>query len=138
MPVSNEWQVQGRIVLMRFREELTAAEVIAANEELQHWIGGEGIAPVHVIADLSDVTRLPANIRELMGKMRVDHPEKSGWTVVISSSPMARFIATVTAQVLHQKVRAASSQAEAWRYLWRIDPTLPPAHNPAPPVAPGV
>lgn len=138
MTALNQWLVQGRVLYARFDGEVAVDHVMAFNAEMQRWIGEEGVAPVHVILDLFGVDRLPSNIRDLMGKMRVDHPEKSGWTVIVSSSPMTRFIAAVTAQILRQKVHAAHTLHDACLFLVQADTTLPPASAFTPPAGAGV
>jgi len=127
MAATIEWLLPGRILRAHFWGEVTADEALAVNDEMQGWIGQDGIGPVHVILDLTGLEQLPPNIRGVMSKMRVDHPEKSGWTMVVGGSPAIRFIAAVTAQVLRQKVRLAPSVDDAHRFLERADLTLPPA-----------
>ncbi|MBL8148248.1 MAG: hypothetical protein JNL34_17865 [Anaerolineae bacterium] len=138
MAATIEWLLPGRVLRAHFWGEATGAEALAVNDEMQGWIGQDGIAPVHVILDLTGLEQLPPNIRGVMSKMRVDHPQKSGWTMVVGGSPAIRFIAAVTAQVLRQKVRLATSVDDACAFLRRADLTLPPASSPAPPAGTAV
>lgn len=138
MSASNTWLVTGRVLVAEFSGEVTGSEARAVNAGMQAMIGEEGIAPVHVIVDMTRVERLPANLRDVMSGMRVDYPEKSGWTVVVSGSAIARFVAAITAQVLRQKVRSVSDVEDAYRFLWTADKTLPPEARPAPPAKAGV
>jgi hypothetical protein len=138
MPAANVWLVKGRVLHARFWGEPRAADAYAINAEMLRMISADGVAPVHVIVDLIDVVRLPSNMREIMGGMRIEQPQKSGWTIIASRSVMARYIATLTAQFLRQKVRAVSDLDAAYAFLWATDSTLPPEARPAPPAGAGV
>lgn len=138
MPVANQWLVVGRVLHARVWGEPTAADAYAMNAEMLQMISADGVAPVHVIVDLTDLVRLPSDVREIMSGMRIEQPEKSGWTVVVSRSAIARFVAALTAQFLRQKVRAVSELDAALTFLWSSDSTLPPEARPAPPASTGV
>lgn len=138
MSASNVWLVHGRVLVAEFTGDVSGSHVRTVNLDMQAMIGEAGIAPVHVIVDMTRVERLPTNLRDVMGSMRVDYPEKSGWTVVVSGSSVARFVAAITAQFLRQRVRSVPTLDDAYRFLWTADATLPPEARPAPPANAGV
>jgi anti-anti-sigma regulatory factor len=134
----NAWLVRGRVLIAQFVGDVSASEARTVNADMQRMIGADGIAPVHVIVDMTHVSHVPTNVRDVMSGMRVDYPEKSGWTVIVSRSPVARFVAAVVAQILRQKVRSVPDLDSAYQFLWTADPTLPPEARPAPTAEAGV
>lgn len=132
MSASNEWIVPGRVLASHFVGDLNLAEVKASNDEAQQWIATEGIAPVHTIVDLSGVQRYPTNLRDVRSIVRVDKPEMAGWTIIVSSNSIIRFISSTVTQLLRQKVRVFDGLEDAYHFLWETDATLPAELRPAP------
>src|SRR5690349_20430723 len=113
MPYKIEWYVEGRVILEEAYGDVTVEELVSFNAEVTSLIANEGIAPVHVIVDLSKVEKYPSSLREVLGTMRQKNPEKVGWMLIVTESPIMRFIASTIFQIARLRLRTFSTLAQA-------------------------
>jgi hypothetical protein len=83
----------------------------------------EGQPVIHAIADVTDVLKYPP-LSQLSQAAQRTTLEGMGWTVVVVSNPMLRFIGTLLAQFTVSHVYSVKTIDEALRFLARRDPTL--------------
>jgi hypothetical protein len=132
MPAVNEWIIPGRVLAAHYSGDLKLEEVSTSNDEAQHWIANEGVAPVHTVVDLSGITRYPTNLKDVRDIVRVDHPEMAGWSIIVSGNTIVRFISSTVTQLMRQKVRVFDSLDEGYAFLWETDASLQAHARPAP------
>ena len=124
MPYRIQWYVEGRVILEEAFGDVTVEELIRFNAEVTTLIVDQGIAPVHVIVDLTKVEKYPSSLREVLGTMRQKHPEKVGWMLVVTESPIMRFVASTVFQIARLKLRTFATLQQAKGFLAEIDETV--------------
>src|SRR4051794_38985593 len=124
MPYRFEWYVEGRVILEEAYGDVTIDELIRFNAEVTQLIVEKGIAPVHVIVDLTKVEKYPPSLREVLGTMRQKHPEKVGWMLIVTENPVLRFVASMVFQIARLKLRTFSTLAQAKVFLAEMDETV--------------
>jgi len=124
MPYSIEWYVPKRLILEKAFGDVTMEELLRFNAEVTKLIADEGVTPVHVIADLSKVGRYPSSLRDILGTMRQNNPEKMGWMVVVTENPMMRFVASIIFQIARLRLRMFPTMQQALAFLAETDETL--------------
>jgi len=128
MPYRIEWYIEGRVVFEEAYGDVTVDELVRFNAEVTALINNEGIAPVHVIVDLSKVEKYPSSLREVLGTMRQKNPDKVGWMLIVTESPILRFVASTIFQIAHLKLRTFSNLQQAKGFLAEMDDTVSMSH----------
>jgi hypothetical protein len=126
MPYSFDWVVQGRVVLEKAFGDVTIEELVRFNAEVTTLIAEQGIAPVHVIVDLTNVGKYPSSLKDIMSTMRQRVPDKVGWMLVVTQNPIMRFVASIIFQLARLRVRMFQTIQEALDFLKENDDSLPP------------
>jgi SepF-like predicted cell division protein (DUF552 family) len=124
MPYRIQWYVEGRVILEEAFGDVTIEELVRFNAEVTALIVNEGIAPVHVIVDLSKVEKYPSSLREVLGTMRQKNPEKVGWMMIVTESPVMRFVASTVFQLARLKLRTFATMQQAKMFLAEIDESV--------------
>jgi hypothetical protein len=124
MPYRFEWYVEGRVILEEAYGDVTIDELIRFNAEVTQLIVEKGIAPVHVIVDLTKVEKYPPSLREVLGTMRQKHPEKVGWMLIVTENPVLRFVASTIFQLARLKLRTFTTLQQAKGFLAEMDETV--------------
>jgi len=124
MPYRFEWYVEGRVILEEAYGNVTIEELVRFNAEVTALIVEKGIPPVHVIVDLTRVEKYPSSLREIMGTMRQKSPEKVGWMLIVTDSPILRFIASTIFQLARLKLRTFATLPQARQFLAENDDPL--------------
>ena len=124
MPYRIQWYIEKRVILEEAFGNVTIEELVQFNAEVTALIANEGIAPVHVIVDLTKVEKYPSSLREVLGTMRQKNPEKVGWMMVVTESPIMRFVASTIFQIARLKLRTFSTLQQAKGFLAEMDETV--------------
>jgi hypothetical protein len=128
MPYRIQWYVEGRVILEEAFGDVTIEELVRFNAEVTTLIAEKGVAPVHVIVDLSKVEKYPSSLREVLSTMRQKAPEKVGWMLIVTESPVMRFVASMVFQIARLKLRTFSTLAQAKVFLAEMDETVKMTH----------
>jgi hypothetical protein len=121
MAVELSWYEEGRVVYQRFRGVLAMDDVETVARALKEQ-ADQGIAPVHAIVDVRQVTEFPASISQI-SSLRGDG-DVNGWMVVIGLHPAVRSIARVMSWLRGVQYRPVASMEDALRFLARQDAAL--------------
>ncbi|MCA0458082.1 MAG: hypothetical protein LCI00_29215 [Chloroflexi bacterium] len=123
MPYKMSWVIPSRVLLIELTHVLPADEIIRLTDEC-HTCVATGQAPVHIIIDATPVHDLKFNFRETAPLSKSMENEDIGWWILINSSKMMQFTASVITTLLKKKLKSAYSLDEALNILERVDPTL--------------
>lgn len=126
-----EWQEKGRIILLAFSGDVSAADMEQAwREALILLAEDEGKLPIHLILDFSlrkkyapELFKLPT-MRTLF-ELGTTSP-RLGWYIVVQASPnpVILFTSTLAARLTGRKFRVVASMDDAVRYLHFTDSSL--------------
>jgi hypothetical protein len=124
MPYDVSWYVPSRVAYQRIYGEYALDEIRQANQDGHQWLS-EGVPPVHIIADILEMTSSPPSISLLIETTTVFSHPHFGWLVVIS--PPNLLVSTalgVFRNVLRMKLMLVTSLEEAMAFLHEQDATL--------------
>ena len=124
MPCSFEWYVQGRVVLEKLFGDVTVADLVRLNAEVTTLLIQEGVAPVHMVVDLTAVEKYPTKLNDVICTIQKRVPEKEGWVLVVTENPILRFFASMVLQFARLRLRTFKTIPEAVGFLSENDQTL--------------
>lgn len=118
------WLVEGRVIHIQVAGEYNVETVRHVVPSVKTMVDA-GTAPVHVVWDMSGITKMPKNLREPVRELSLlrDHPN-GGWIVMISNNVMMRFAGQIATVFLGAKYRAVGSYDEAVETICRIDQSV--------------
>ncbi len=118
------WLVEGRVIHIQVAGEYDVETVRHVVPSVKMMVDA-GTAPVHVVWDMSGITKMPKNLREPVHELSLlrDHPN-GGWIVMISNSVMMRFAGQIATVFLGAKYRSVGSYDEAVETICRIDQSV--------------
>ncbi len=118
------WLVENRVIHLQISGAYTLATVQELVPAVKALVDA-GTAPVHVVWDMTGITKMPKNIREPINEMSVlrYHP-KGGWITMITNSVMLRFAGQIATVFLGANYRAVGTFEEAIETLRRVDQTI--------------
>lgn len=136
MTQKTDWLITNRLVLVQAWDHLTMDELRAINSESNALIK-TGTPMVHMIVDVTRVKKFPTNLREINASTRTTSPGQYGWTAMVTSNSVIRFVASVAVHAAGARVRMFEDAQAALRFLYEQDGTLPQPipEIPAPPPA---
>ncbi|MBC7870739.1 MAG: hypothetical protein H7Y09_07850 [Chitinophagaceae bacterium] len=117
------WAVENRVVHQTCSGELTLEELSRANQDVVEAIHA-GTPLVHVVIDLTEVTRFPTNLKEIAGVFKRDNAttERTGWLCVIGVNVIIRFFASIISQLWNKaRFRMFATVDEAYAFLAQSD-----------------
>jgi hypothetical protein len=119
-----EWMIPGRVVLTTMWGEISIEDVHAISNGLKKFYE-EGTPMIHSVVDVSRIEKYP-NLLELQrsGKVEMHNEERVGWTVIVGTNRLIKFIVSMFMQFLKLRFKMLDSQAEALAYLQEGDKTL--------------
>lgn len=123
MPYQIEWYLPNRIMVVHLHGAMTVEELGAMADESVTYIK-RGQPPVHAIIDQRELVSYPYNLNTLLSINRGKQAE-SGFTVMVSESPIARFVVNAFFQLIRMEMRSCTTFEEAMTILARVDPSLP-------------
>lgn len=118
------WLVDKRVIYLQIAGEYSLETLRQVVPSVKLMVDA-GTAPVHVIWDMTGITKMPKNIREPVHELTIlkDHPH-GGWITMISNSVMMRFAGQIATVFLGAKYRSVGSYNEAVETLSRIDQSV--------------
>jgi hypothetical protein len=123
MPYTCYWYLDRRIIYNHLRGIVTVEEAAALEDEnFAHF--EEGVPPVHIIVDVSDVEKLPTNISQLNRMLQRGRPPSLGWIVMVGMNALGRVIGSLLCQAARVPFRTFDTLDEAVRFLQEADNTL--------------
>ncbi|MDX2141617.1 MAG: hypothetical protein SF123_26255 [Chloroflexota bacterium] len=116
--------------MMTVTGKLGAAALSGTLSTLYEKTEHEGIAPVHMIVDVSAKTGIAPDFYNMENIKKLFQPPSNpailGWTVTIDPSPqkVVLMLANMTAQVAKRRIQVVSTMEEALALLNEKDPSL--------------
>ncbi|HRF96342.1 MAG TPA: hypothetical protein PLZ51_14150 [Aggregatilineales bacterium] len=124
MPYKMTWLIDKRVLHIVIEGELsgdTIREMVAESRKMTD----DGIKPVHAIADATHTHSIPKHIPTILKEYGGVTPQDTGFTVIIATSPVTRFLAQALLRLLRLEIRFGSDIQDALNILHRVDTTLP-------------
>jgi hypothetical protein len=124
MPYKMTWLIDRRVLHIVIEGELsgdTIRELVAQSRKMTD----EGIKPVHAIADTTHAHSIPKHIPMILKEYGGVSPQDTGFTVIIATSPVTRFLAQALLRLLRLEIRFGADIDDALNILHRVDSTLP-------------
>jgi len=123
MPYEVTWRQEKRILFQRFYGDIDL-EMSAALSERMWRLLDEGVAPVHLIADTSEMGKFPTNIAKLHHIASfLSHPSL-GWSVLIGASSRVNFMVTAVGHMTSLRMVHRTTMIDAIEFLRTQDSTL--------------
>lgn len=124
MPFETKWYVPERIVTAYNWGVLTLDEMRATNVEMLAMIRS-GTAPVHLLVDTRDVTKMPSSFIPMLKEIEPFRNEtKTGWSVMVTNSSLMHFFGLLSSNLVKSPYGAVHNYEEANALLERVDPSL--------------
>ncbi len=120
MPYEVTWYLPGLVILDRVYGKATMQDVVETSQLLAEMLKRDEPLPyIHLIVDVSDLETLPVelNLSRITDAMQHMSSPTLGWTLMVTTNPFARFLATVATQVMRQRFRSFTSIDEALSFL---------------------
>jgi len=131
MPFEVSWYHNQRVIFWRIWGQVTLEEIAQMGREQQKLLSA-GTPPVHTIANITDVSTFPTDLRLLKEALDgVNHPN-IGWVLAVgTTTPLKRFITTTATQMVIPSVRLRmfNDMIETIEFLRHIDSTAAVASN---------
>lgn len=120
MPAEIFWYQEKRIIYHRYSGEIQVAEVNAASQESLA-LTLEGLPPVYILVDLSEVTNFPKSINTYRAALKpVRDPDCIGWVIIFGAkNTLLKFIASALAHIAgaRSNVRVVDTLKQAMTFL---------------------
>lgn len=123
MPYSLYWHVPKRVLYQCVVGDTSLEEYQALNRETLAALA-DGIAPVHCIADVLGVGKYPHDPEAVQRVLNTDTQGRLGWYVLVSDSPLVRFLAMLVVHASHPFLHTTASVAAAKTFLQARDSSL--------------
>lgn len=122
---SIEWYVEDQVLFVKHWGPTRADEVRLQMEMMNHQLDLSSAQSIHVIIDLSSVTRA-LSVKEFpkaFGSYKT-HP-KYRWTMMVGQKdPLVRFASTVATNLFRAPLRTFDTNEQAVEFLRSIDPEI--------------
>ncbi len=131
MPYKASWFVDKRVMLLQAWGERTLEEM-QENSDIMIKAVREGHPPVHIFADIRQVTEYPRSLKEIKRSLSAFQEPNLGWIVVVTENQLISFLGDVVSQLSQKNFKSFKTPDEAIAFLWRIDASLPetlPTYN---------
>ena len=123
MPYQLTWHLDRRIIFQHVWDDMDA-EAIQELSDLTIQRLDEGIAPVHLIADLSAMKEFPTSLTVLRAAITYIRHPSLGWVVLVRASPLATLIGNLISHTAGLKIEHCETIEEAAAFLQKQDETL--------------
>jgi hypothetical protein len=120
------WHVDKHVIHLKFYDTVTADDLTNFHKEMPRFVA-EGIQPVHVLIDTTDVKSFPSNLRWVIHMLQGNPVKASGYRIAIGSDPTIRTLITTILGVIHVPVLVCDSLAEADELLTALNVPVPAA-----------
>jgi hypothetical protein len=123
MPIDISWHIENRVINIVATGKLDAESITEFNQTMFKLVSN-GVAPVHIIANTTDMEQYPTNLATLrQSQTYLSHPN-IGWIIVVNSNRLVSFLANILTTVVKVNSRTVASYEEALQILARLDLTL--------------
>lgn len=125
MPYEVGWLIESRVVMARIHGDVIEADGIDMLYEMARLIDS-GHAPVHILIDTLDITRVPKNLMPLVqaiSEVGISR-ERTGYMMVLSNNQLHNFIGAVAAKMAGVRLRTVDDRAVALEFLRIHEPEL--------------
>jgi len=140
MPFETKWYVEGRVATAYNWGELTLEQLRATSAELLTLVRS-GTAPVHLVVDTRDVTKMPSSFLPMLKEIEpFRHEPKTGWSIMLTNNSLLHFFGLLGSNLVKSPYRAVRTYEEVNEVLERVDLTLkgllPQSWDVKPPIQP--
>ena len=123
MSFTYEWKIPNRLIYIVISGDISAADIKESDERLHQMIES-GEAPVHIMADLSQIGKVNVHPRDAIKHTSyVNHP-KFGRVTIVGASALVKFFVTVVRSVAPTKFDTANDLQAGMDKLFSRDETL--------------
>jgi hypothetical protein len=128
MPISIEWFLEKRILIVTYNGDVTAADLKEAGEAIRAAADQTEGQFLHSIADLSAIGKIPLNLKVITDATRgaLSHPQFGWMAVYHMPNPVIQFFGDMATRVFQVRYRVFDEQVDALNFLNAVDGTLPP------------
>jgi hypothetical protein len=116
------WLIDKRVAYMRMIGNIEIEEIKQMSEAFRIY-RDEGIAPVHIIVDTREMTKMPMSFDKIKDAS-AGREQTKGWTVILTKSSVTRFVATLVTATISLQYRFMESPEAALTYLSQLSPEL--------------
>ncbi|MBC8097896.1 MAG: hypothetical protein H7Y11_00500 [Armatimonadetes bacterium] len=119
------WLVPNRVMYQQYHGAVTLEDIITIQAMVDEYME-IGIAPVHVLIEVLELTDYPKRLAELQSVIKPKINEKQGWIVIVTTNTLIRFLASVGTQLSLIKVNMTTvdTRDAALKFLQEHDPLL--------------
>lgn len=123
MPYTMDWLQEGKVIISRAYGTLTLHELRASMPKHIAMLNS-GMAPVHILTDISSLKLSPANPIEVRDSVTyLSHPAM-GWHAFYGSVSLASSLINVYSQVMRVHVKVFNNYEQAIKFLAEQDPLV--------------
>jgi hypothetical protein len=121
METNVSWYLENRIILVHISGDKTIEDFQQVNEAITQYLE-KGVAPVHLLIDVTEMGSIPSNILKVKQAFTyLDHPS-IGWSFFIGHlNAMENLIIAVTTQLSGLDVKTVDTLEEALKILNHVD-----------------
>jgi hypothetical protein len=127
MPVDVSWFLEGRIIYVKYYEDVTIEDKQLGAEQEYEFLEAGSVPLVHVLLDITDQISSPTNIQAIQKALdkALKHPKK-GWTLAYGKEEfrMENFVNSVVTQSSAVRYRTFVTRQETLEFLVYVDPSL--------------
>lgn len=123
MPCEISWTVPQRVIYLRGWDALTMDDISAIRAELFAMLDS-GSAPVHLVADYIDVTRMPFSLQHTQAAVDTAPHPHIGWVVNVTINDRMRYITSILLHITSMWMRQFTQVQTAMDFLREVDETL--------------
>ena len=118
-----DWFVEQRVIQVELQGNVTLAQIEDIIEHIDRHVE-QGVAPIHIIMDMTHVTTHPSmiQIKKVSGGRKPD--PRMGWTLVVGANLISRLINNALLQINNVRYRNFASYDDALAFLQEVDDTL--------------
>jgi hypothetical protein len=126
MPFEIGWCVENRVIYERVSGDVDFEATASAANHVSTLLNA-GIAPVHLVIEMSELKSFPTNVSKIHTVTQFMRSPALGWVVVIGSSSLATFFINVIRQIIKFPVVHQPSLDQGLAFLREQDASLPGA-----------
>jgi hypothetical protein len=119
------WLIENEAVLLTQYKDMTVEQLGNMVRAVGQLLEQSSKAKIPVVVDGRQMHSTTNNMGQVVKEFRSNRSEKWGFTIVVDSKGILKFITQVILQVARVEVKFAGDMKEALSILYRIDPTIP-------------
>jgi len=118
-----KWYIEKRVLSVRQHGIVTMDEARELNIlVLVHLM--EGVAPIHVVVDVTELKAFPNNPIALKRAIQSGDPARVGWTLIAGVNPILRYVTSLLFKFWKVRYRMFATMDEVYAFLGQIDESL--------------